>query len=251
MNIVGPIKQVRPTLSRVIDSWTLPKPIKLILRQDQSPGDIVVFTAAVRDLHLNFPGWFVTDVRTPCPEIFENNPFITRLRDDDPDVYQMPMKYDLIHTSNEGCHHFIHGFIKHLGDVLGLVIEPTKLKGDIYIGDAEKSWISQVSEVTGRDERFWIINCGSKSDYTCKQWEFRRFQEVVDSLSNVLFVQVGSLEHNHKPLVGKNVINLLGKTDLRQLVRLVFHSFGVISPVSLLMHLAAAVEMHSRFEIQT
>lgn len=39
-----------------------------------------------------------------------------------------------------------------------------------------------------------------------------------------------------------SVIDLRGSTDLRQLVRLVYHSAGVLTPVSLLMHLAAAVE---------
>ena len=38
------------------------------------------------------------------------------------------------------------------------------------------------------------------------------------------------------------MIDLRGATSLRQLVRLVHHADGVISAVSLLMHLAAAVE---------
>jgi hypothetical protein len=37
-------------------------------------------------------------------------------------------------------------------------------------------------------------------------------------------------------------VDLRGRTTLRQLVRLVYHAQGVISPISLLMHLAAAVE---------
>ena len=36
---------------------------KIILRNRQSPGDIVVLSAAVRDLHLTYPGQFLTDVR--------------------------------------------------------------------------------------------------------------------------------------------------------------------------------------------
>ena len=39
---------------------------KLIFRNFQSPGDIVMLTAAVRDLHKCYPGRFVTDVLTPC-----------------------------------------------------------------------------------------------------------------------------------------------------------------------------------------
>ena len=40
---------------------------KLILRNFQSPGDIVMLTAAVRDIHRAHPGEFLTDVRTSCP----------------------------------------------------------------------------------------------------------------------------------------------------------------------------------------
>ena len=53
-------------------------------------------------------------------------------------------------------------------------------------------------------------------------------------------MQCGEGHHYHPKL--KNVIDLVGKTDLRQLVRLMWHADGVICPVTMLMHLAAAVE---------
>ena len=57
----------------------------------------------------------------------------------------------------------------------------------------------------------------------------------------VEFVQVGESDHHHPSL--RNVIVLRGQTDLRQLVRLVYHAQGELTPVSLLMRLAAAVEV--------
>jgi hypothetical protein len=69
---------------------------KLILRNGQSPGDIVMLTAAVRDLHFIYPGQFQTDVRTACPELWENNPHITELSDDDPAVQPIDCEYPLI-----------------------------------------------------------------------------------------------------------------------------------------------------------
>lgn len=35
---------------------------QLVLRNHQSPGDVLMLTAAVRDLHLCYPGLFKTDV---------------------------------------------------------------------------------------------------------------------------------------------------------------------------------------------
>jgi ADP-heptose:LPS heptosyltransferase len=217
---------------------------KLILENYQSPGDIVVMTAAVRDLHVLYPGQYLTDVRTFCPMLWEQNPFLTELADDDPEVFHIHMNYPLIHQSNHLPYHFIHGFIHYLNFQLGTAIYPTAFKGDIHLSDEEKSWMSQVQEITGNNDPFWIVVAGGKYDFTCKWWDIDRFQQVVDHfLGRIQFVQVGEAGHNHPPL--KNVIDLRGKTDLRQLVRLVYHSSGIVTPVSLLMHLAAAVPMNN------
>ena len=212
----------------------------LILSNFLSPGDIVMLTAAVRDLHLTYPNQFLTDVRTPCPAIWENNPYITPLREDDA-VEIVNCHYPLIHRSNHAPYHFIHGFIEYLNERLDLHIRPTLFRGDIHISPLEKTWFSQVEEMVGWPQPFWIIVAGGKRDYTIKWWDRRRFQRVVDHFrGRILFVQVGEAGHEHPPL--QNVIDLRGKTDLRQLIRLVYHAQGVLCPVTLLMHLAAAVE---------
>lgn len=41
-------------------------------------------------------------------------------------------------------------------------------------------------------------------------------------------------------------MDLRGKTDIRQLIRLVYHAQGVLGPVSFPMHLAAAIETKER-----
>ena len=48
----------------------------LILKSFQSPGDIVMLSVAVRELHTAFPGRFQTDVRTSADAIWENNPYL-------------------------------------------------------------------------------------------------------------------------------------------------------------------------------
>jgi len=215
---------------------------KLVLKNFQSPGDIVMLTAATRDLHKCYPGRFITDVRTPCSHLWENNPYLTPLDEDEADVLSLECLYPLIHRSNQIPAHFIHGFIDFLNQKLNLQIKPTEFKGDIHISKAEKSWFSQIREIVGMDLPFWIIVAGGKNDYTIKWWDHRRFQQVVDHfIGKILFVQIGESGHCHPKLNG--ILDLRGKTDLRQLVRLVYHSQGVLCPVTLLMHLAAAVEV--------
>ena len=45
-------------------------PRRLILSNRQSPGDVLMLPAAVRDLHRSYPGQFETDVRTSCPALW-------------------------------------------------------------------------------------------------------------------------------------------------------------------------------------
>jgi hypothetical protein len=204
-----------------------------------------MLTAAVRDLHLAHPGEFATDVRTTGEALWEHNPHITRLSDTDPEVESIECHYPLVHAANQQPVHFIRGFIDDLNRQLGLRIEPSAFKGDLHLSAEEKSWISQVQEITGERVPFWIIVAGGKKDFTVKWWDTGRWQEVVDHFENkILFVQVGEGHHVHPPLRG--VLDFRGKTDLRQLVRLVYHAQGVVCPVTALMHLAVAVEVPGR-----
>jgi len=220
------------------------RPTKLLLVNRQAPGDIVMLTAAVRDLHATFPGQYLTDVRTTGPALWEHNPHLTPLADDDPEVRRIECQYPLIHGSNQRPFHFIHGFIEYLGEQLGVRIRPGAFRGDIHLAPEERRWMSQVQEITRAPVPFWIVVAGGKRDYTIKWWDTGRWQQVVDAFQGrVMFAQVGEGRHEHPALRG--VLDLRGKTNLRQLVRLVHHAQGVVCPVTLLMHLAAAVEVRS------
>lgn len=213
---------------------------KVIFKNFQSPGDILMLSAAVRDLKLSHPDILI-DVRTPCSEIWENNPYITKLNENDKDVEIYDATYPLVHNSNEGQYHFIHGFRKDIENKLGLIIESTSFKGDIHISDTEKSWISQIEE-KGIKKNFWIIMAGGKFDFTAKWWNPDYYQEVVSHFKGkITFVQCGQKEHWHPKL--KGVINLIGETDLRQFIRLIYHSSGVLCPVTFAMHAATAIPM--------
>jgi hypothetical protein len=215
---------------------------KLILQNQQAPGDILMLTAVVRDLHLSYPLKFLTDVDTPFPQLWENNPFITKLSSEDSDVEVIEMNYPLISESNEGALHFIHAFRLYLEEKLEIKIKPTTFWGDIHFSREEMSWISMVHEhFTGSDIPFWLICTGGKKDFTAKWWIPEYAQEVVDHFKDkIQFVQFGDEgpNHFHPPL--KGVINLVGKTDIRMFMRLMYHASGVVCPVTFAMHLAAA-----------
>lgn len=214
---------------------------KLILKCGFSPGDIVMLTAAVRDLHLCYPKRFLTDVRTLCPDLWENNPHITPLRDDDGSADVIDCRYPLINRCDTTPYHCLHGFAEFLSERLNVQIKLSAFGGDIHLAAQEKAWYSQVHEVTGEDTPFWIVSSGGKYDVTVKWWSPERYQRVIDYFrKKIVFVQVGQRGHHHPKIEG--AIDLRGRTTLRELTRLVYHADGVLSPVTCLMHMAAAVE---------
>jgi ADP-heptose:LPS heptosyltransferase len=213
---------------------------KIRLKSNLCPGDITMLTAAVRDLHKAHGDKFDIAVDTSCMELWENNPYVTTFTHGDV-VEEIPVHYDLIEHANQWAYHFIHGYPMFLEERLGVRIPVTEFKGDIHISEAEKSWMSQVQEM-GVWKPFWVILAGGKRDYTAKWWNPEYYQEVINHFrGKIIFVQCGenNTDHWHPPL--KGVINLVGKTDLRQFVRLIYHSSGVVCPVTSAMHLAAAV----------
>lgn len=214
---------------------------KLILSNYQAPGDVLMLTAAVRDLHQCYPNQFITDVRTSCPPLWQNNPYLTPLDTADPEAECLPCEYPLIHHSDRRAAHFLNGFIEFLNDDLTLRIKLNRFKGDIHLSAAEKAAPSVVEQMTGLDMPYWVIVAGGKYDFTIKWWHFRRWQAVVDHFEGrILFVQIGKADDYHPSL--RNVIDLRNRTSLRDVVRLVYHAQGVLCPVTFLMHLAAAVE---------
>ncbi len=214
---------------------------KILLVNKQSPGDVLVMTGAIHCLHEQYPGEYLVGVETSCNAIFENSPQVSILDKSDPTVQRIDMSYPLINQSNQRPVHFLQGYVDYLGAKLGIPLVCTTRRPHIWLSADEKAWVSQVQEKTGKPVKFWLINSGVKQDYTAKHWGHANYQAVVDMLyGRIQFVQIGSKDHLHHPL--QNVIDLVGKTDIRQLIRLCWHAQGAIGPVTFLMHLMGAFE---------
>lgn len=215
--------------------------IKLILQNHQCPGDVMAMTAAVESLHRTYPGEYQTDCRTTAWEIWAHNPHVTEICSDDPLARVIEMHYPGIQRSNAEPLHMIDAYTSYLAEQIGRPLMTKVNRPMIYLSDQEKGWVNQVREqfTDGRNINYWIINAGSKSDFPAKQWPVESFQEVVDrTRGKIQWVQIGAAEHNHPALDG--VMDLRGKTDTRQLIRLTYHAQGGLGPITFLMHLMAA-----------
>jgi len=122
-------------------------------------------------------------------------------------------------------------------------ITKTGLKPELFVSEEERSWWHQIHCECFWDGPYWVINAGRKPDNELKQ--YHRWQEVAELFQErfqgrIKLVQMGHPDHIHPPLAG--ALNLIGKTDVRQLIRLVHWAHGTIGPLSFQFVLSAAFE---------
>jgi len=205
---------------------------KLILRNTQSPGDYIVLSAAIRDLHKAHPGRFLIGVDVPERTIFQGSPYVDLgLRGGG---RKLVAKYPLIKSSNQERLHFLWGFVKYLNDQLHVSFPLTELRPDLHLTSEEKA-----NPPLGAVKPYWVMVSGGKRDFTAKWWLPDSWQQAVNALNKRFeIVQVGGGSHVHPILTG--VRNLVGKTSFREMMRLIYHSDGVMCVVTCLMHIAAA-----------
>lgn len=222
-----------------VRSWGASKMRKLLFTCKASAEEAVLLTAAIRDLHRCYPGEFQTSVDTNFPAFWQNNPYGSQLKYIDETTEVIQCKLPALADRNTLAHHAIHSFIDLFNDRLGLQVRMTACAGDIRLSGDEKSWASQVAEIVGEEIPYWIVVARGDRAQPLKNWGRAKFQRVIDHFGGkIQFVQIGDVGHPRL----EGVVDFRGQTDLRQLIRLMYHSQGVVCPPSVHMHLAAAVE---------
>jgi ADP-heptose:LPS heptosyltransferase len=218
---------------------------QLIFKQMQSPGDLLMLSVAIRDLHLSYPNWFETDVISCYPEVFFNNKYVCQLPKNR-EIKVIDLDYgSYLHKLRRKKLHFSDCFIHILNEKLNLNIKKLNSYPHIELTQLEKNKRKFLDKF-GLKKPYWVLNAGIKLDILLKQYPPFLYQKVVNLLNDNSdfhcdIVQTGHDHHLHPRL--SNVISLVGKTNnLRDYFALVYHSDGCIGPVSLQMHLAAAFQ---------
>jgi len=213
----------------------------LIVRNTQSPGDIVVLSAAIRDLALRHPGKFdVTMTVSPGSEhVFRNNPYIKhaqKAKRPAPKGQQFVAHYPLIHKSNQAKKHFLWGFIEHMNNKLKTDIKLTDFRPDLHLSLEEKT--NPVIEPP-----YWLFLSGGKTDFRTKIWARKYWQDVITATKDQIdWVQCGGGSKNHimHEKIDGVAHYMVKKTGLREFIRLIYHAEGVVCAVTAAMHIAAA-----------
>lgn len=187
-------------------------------------------TAAIYSLHYAYFGRYTVAVQSPWPEIFEHNPHVVPAQ---PGMVEIAMRYPAISQSNDRAIHFMQAWCEHLSDTLGIRIPLATNRPRLYFDSPEPE-----------QEDYWLLCSGIKNDFTAKLWGHHNYQAVVSLLKgSVAFVQVGRKEDDHPRIDG--TVDMVGKTSLRDLFNLARRAKGILCGVSLLMHVAAALQKPS------
>ena len=133
--------------------------------------------------------------------------------------------------------HYLTAFHRDLERQLGLPLPTLLPRGDLHLSAREKSQRLVA-------EPYWLIVAGGKMDMPTKIWSTARFQEVVNRLRDqgLRCVQGGAEGSGHRQPRLKHVKNYVGRTHLREFLRLIYQAHGILCPVSFPMHVAAAFE---------
>jgi hypothetical protein len=212
---------------------------KFIFTHDRAPGDTLVLTGFLRDLKLTYGDKVQFDCRVSAPDLLRHNPHITELRKTKRkvDIQTLALDYGRgIKAQNHETIHFLSEFHRDFERHTGLHVPVVHPYPDLHLSQEERD----TPLVAGR---YWVIISGGKDDFTIKVWGTEYFQRVVDVLRarGISIVQIGSTDtgHWHPRLPG--TLNMVGMTNLRDTMRLIHHSDGVICGVTMAMHMAAAL----------
>ena len=206
-------------------------PSRYIFQSAHAPGDDLMLTAAIRDLHRAHKGKFVTDVHTEHKEIWYNNPHITPMDAQDKDVHVVKARYPIYNKCRERPIHFLNGYAMHLEDCLHVKIPIRQFKGDVHL------WPQEMAEENRKIKGpYWILCAGGKWDFTAKWWDPSSYQAVVSHFKKKInFVRIGRSQDWHPPIEGTT--DMIERTSIRELFSLMYHADGVLCPITFAMHL--------------
>lgn len=201
--------------------------MKVLLTTNNHLGDVVIMTAVIENLKLAMPSnEFALDANEKYLEVFDGNPNISRFARNEADCCFECVYAPFSQRSANGGN-CIEAFTKNAFSYFGINAQIVQRTAKFYFNIEQNQFGD-----------YCIINANCQKCSETKGYPF--YQEIVDACPNMQFVQIGGNEERDITTNLKNVVDLRGKTSVRQLVSLVANAKYIVSPPSAVVHIASA-----------
>lgn len=211
---------------------------QVIFKLFRAVGDIIVFTNFLRCFSKSYQN-IDFDVITPYPEITYLNENLTKLPKDK-NIEVIDFSNIEMNEYRKSGMHYSSAYIDWFNKQYNMDVQQDSIIPELFLSNEEKDK-DYIYSKYGIKGNFWLFNAGIKIDIPLKAYPILYWNYILDSLNelNYQLIQVGSDHHVHP--VFNNIKSLVGKTqNLRDFLSLCYHAQGVITPISMLMHVAAA-----------
>jgi ADP-heptose:LPS heptosyltransferase len=229
--------------NRLLIAGIQPNPLShknrnIILSFYKGLGDEVLLTGVVKEIKTFYPHFNVY-VMSYYPDLWKHNPYITILDPTNPqiEIYSVqqiifPKEHTLMAIIRKIIERYIRTPIPRLLS-----------KGEIYLSEDEKKHKPFLSFIDYNKPVF-ILNIEGSSLWKSKWWIPEYAQKVINHFQNkIQFVQIGSSTFYHTHL--NNCVDLIGKTTIRDIIHLLYHSNGVLCNTGGIMHLYASLPLNA------
>ena len=205
--------------------------MKILFYTHNHLGDTLLSTALIRDLKKQFQDIEI-GFQSNYQAVFDGNPNISEF--DNPDV-SVKLEYTPFSQRTADGGNLFEGWRKHFEIMARIKVNYGPEEIDLYYKEYEKERLF--------DQDYIVINAGNQSCSEIKSYPF--WQEIVNKLKrDFTIIQIGGSEKRDRHIPIDGAVNLIGKTTIRDLMRLVRDAKAVISPPSAVSVLATQKDFH-------
>lgn len=200
-------------------------------------GDTVAVTPLIRDLYAQYPDIRISVDGSASEDLFRYDYRVSRTRPAAAKLLELDLKETVDRSNTDGAARYLYALTESFERATGLRIERGPAKPSLVLGPHE--------ETPPYDEPYRVVASGAKVDMPVKQWGHSNHRKVVEAVGGK-WVQLGQFfdgRFSHQQCAIPGAVNLLGKTSIREMVRIIAHAKAVLCHVSLSMLIAAAFDV--------
>jgi len=220
------------------------KPMRVAIKFNKPPGDVLCLLAAIKNINKLKPITFsvVGPHGTVCQDLWFNNPQVDlSITEKDNDAVVTPEYGNYIRLANEQRKgHFSEALFKSIAFQMNIDI-PEDFQVDIM-----PKLVPTLNETDAQPHPtpYWVFMPGGKYDFTTKWWPEVYWRTLIDSfkahpvLKDKAIIQLGATGPDHYNPKFRGVINKVGQTTLRDYMTYILHAEGVVCGITSAMHIA-------------